>query len=433
MTRASLGSFVGSFAVLVTLAVPAIGEAQVTAAAAAPAGPALPATVTLPEVLTLLEQRSPRTIADRATVAVAAADRITARTLPNPSVSYGGTHLVSGLSTGAVTQHQAVVEQPLLIFGQRTARLNAADLTVAAEEARVAEALAARRLLVRQAFATLVSRQEQLRVTQSSLIDLERVERVVQGRATAGDRSRYDVIRIETEAAMLRVAVTNSETDVTDASGQLATLLGFPGWSPRADGELDASPEVPADLELLWTIATRRKPAFISIRQQQASARGGLFLAGRERLPVPAVSGGVQTTQDVHGTSAFVGLSVPLPFFDRGQGAIARATAQLDAETQALDAALAETRADMERSLAVLNRRKAALAAFESTVGQQLPTLRQMAEDAYREGAADILELLDAMRSLKDIEVTRVQQRESVKLAEEQLVSVAGLDAPEPR
>jgi outer membrane protein TolC len=56
--------------------------------------------------------------------------------------------------------------------------------------------------------------------------------------------------------------------------------------------------------------------------------------------------------------------------------------------------------------------------------------LRRMSEDAYREGGADILELLDAMRSVKDIQIAHVQQLESSKLAEELVVSVAGLDAP---
>ena len=124
------------------------------------APPPLPATVTLDDVLKLLEERSPRTAAERASVLIAAADRITARTLPNPALSYGGVHLVSGLSTGAITQHQVVVEQPLLLFHQRLARLNAADANVKAEEARVAEALAERRLAVRQIFASLLSRQD---------------------------------------------------------------------------------------------------------------------------------------------------------------------------------------------------------------------------------------------------------------------------------
>src|SRR5580765_4828491 len=86
--------------------------------------PALPTTVTLDQVLKLLEERSPRTAAERATIPVVAADRITARTLPNPTLSYGGVHLVSGLSTGAVTQHQVIIEQPLLLFHQRQARLD---------------------------------------------------------------------------------------------------------------------------------------------------------------------------------------------------------------------------------------------------------------------------------------------------------------------
>ena len=98
------------------------------AALSAQGGPsALPATVTLDEVLRLLEERSPRTAAERAAIPVAAAERITAQTLPNPTVSYGGAFLVSGLSTGATTQHQMVAEQPLLMFHQRPARLDAAD------------------------------------------------------------------------------------------------------------------------------------------------------------------------------------------------------------------------------------------------------------------------------------------------------------------
>src|SRR5690349_13136276 len=68
-------------------------------------GSTLPATVTLAQVMQLLNERSPRTLAERASVNVVAADRITAKTWPNPSLSYGGLHLVSGSSTGAVTQH----------------------------------------------------------------------------------------------------------------------------------------------------------------------------------------------------------------------------------------------------------------------------------------------------------------------------------------
>ena len=419
------------------LAAAAVALGAWPAAAQAPPAPStlpsmsqpLPTTITIDDAMKLLEERSPRTLADRASIQVAAADRITAQTLPNPSVSYGGVHLLSGLSTGAVTQHQIVVEQPLLIFGQRNAREQEADLNVGAERARVADELAQRRLTVRQAFATLLSRQQQYGVMQNSLTDLERVEQVVRGRAQAGERSRYDVLRIETETESLRVDVMNAETDVDDAAGQLASLLGFPGWTPHAVGTL-APGNVPTDVETLWKSAQERRPSLVAIRQQQASARGGLFLARRERLPVPAVSGGAQYTQDVNGTSAFFGFSIPVPLFDRGQGSIARAVAQVNAQDLALAAESAEARAEVERAAMVLQKRRAALSLLENEVVQRVPMLRQMAESAYTEGSADILELLDAMRSLKDIQIAHVQQLESTKLAEETVISVAALDVP---
>ena len=398
------------------------------AARAASAQAPLPATVAIDDVLRLLNDRSPRTAADRASIDVTAAERITARTYPNPDISYGAVHLVSGLSTGAITQHQVVFDEPLLLFRQRQARLDAADLNVGAERARVERTLGERRLQVRQAFAALLSRQQQLIVIQESVADLQRVQGVVRGRAEAGERSDYDVARIETETERVRVDMMNAEADVDDAAGQLATLLGFPGWSPRAVGNLEPDAAVPTDVDALWTTAQQRRPSLVAVRRQQAAARGGLFLAQRERLPVPAFSAGTQMTQSVTGTSTFFGFSMPLPFTDRGQGAIARASAQIRAQDLALEAELAEAHADIERATTVLAKRRAALDELETRVVQRVPSLRRMSEDAYREGGADILELLDAMRSVKDIQIAHVQQLESSKLAEEVVVSVAGLD-----
>src|SRR5262245_41209745 len=408
-----------------TLAVAAPARAQVT-----PLN--LPAQVTLDDVIKLLEERSPRTVASRASIAVVAADRITARTLPNPSVSYGGVQLVEGLSTGAVSQHQFLLDQPLLMFHQRQARLDVADANLHAEEARVADALATRRLSVRSAFASLLARQEQLRVLQEAQDNMERLQQLVRGRAAAGDRSQYDVVRVEVEVESVRVQALNAAADVEDLAGQLAVLLGFPGWSPRAVGTLDVRQNLPVSVDELWATAEQRRPSLVALRRQQVAARGGVFLAQRERLPVPSVSGGAQLTHDVTGTSALFGLSVPLPFFDRNQGAIAKATAQVTAADLELQAAQAEVRAQIENSALVLAKRKDALRIFEGAVSDRVPVLRRMAEDAYKEGSADILELLDANRSLRDLQVEHVQQLEAVKLAEETLISAASLDVAAP-
>jgi cobalt-zinc-cadmium efflux system outer membrane protein len=291
----------------------------------------------------------------------------------------------------------------------------------------VAETLAGRRQQARQAFAALLSRQAQLQVLQEGISDLERIEQVVRGRSQAGERSQYDLARIETETERFRIDLMNAETDVIDASGQLASLLGFPEWQPRAIGSLDPAPDVPTEADALWTLAQARRPSLQTLRERQAAARGGLGLARRERLPVPAVSGGSLLTHDVAGTSAFFGFSMPLLVFDKGQGPIARATAQVQAETLALTAETAEAQAEVERARLVLVRRREALTRLETGVVQRVPDLRRMAEANYREGTGDILELLDAMRSMRDIQIAHVQQLERAKLAEGEVMAAVGL------
>ena len=65
------------------------------------------------------------------------------------------------------------------------------------------------------------------------------------GVAPGRDAVLADVARIETETERVRVEVMNAEADVIDAAGELATLLGFPGWSPRATGDLAPDASVP--------------------------------------------------------------------------------------------------------------------------------------------------------------------------------------------
>lgn len=391
-------------------------------------GPALPESLTLSRALELLEQTSPRTAADKAQIDVVAADRAAADVHPNPSVSYSGQRLVSGANTGAVTQHQVVLEQPLLIFNQRGVRRDAAELNVSAAKARVAADLADRRRQVREAFVELLSKQEQARVLDESAADLERVEKVVAGRASAGDRSRYDVARIEIESRTLRVEAMNAKADVEEASRKLAAQLGLPNWAPHAEGDLSPA-QIETDFTRLWETALQQRPGLRAMRERQAAARGALSVAQRDRWPVPSISAGVAFTQSDDGVSAYFGLSLPLPLFDRNQGAVARATADIEAQRLGEEAELAETRAEIERAGGVLVKQREALSTLERDVVGRLPALRKMAEDAYREGQSGILELLDAFRSLKELRVQYSRQQESVKLAEVAVIAAAGLDA----
>src|SRR5262245_22205939 len=103
----------------------------------------------------MLDKQSPRVLAERASIPVVAAERVTAQRLPNPTLNYGGLQLTGGTNTGAAAQHQMVIEQPLLLFGQRGVRTELADRKLEAEEGRVTTTLADLRLQARQDFVAL--------------------------------------------------------------------------------------------------------------------------------------------------------------------------------------------------------------------------------------------------------------------------------------
>jgi cobalt-zinc-cadmium efflux system outer membrane protein len=382
--------------------------------------------LTLGHALELVSGDSPRSLALRAQVGEAKADAVAARVLPNPALDYAGTRLSSGTNTGAAAEDAWSIEWPLFVFGQRHARSRAAAAGVAATEAHVDAELAERALAVRIAYGELLSQQERTRILEEERSDLERVAKIVTGRRDAGEASAYDSLRVQTEFRSMDALLGDARGDLADARGRLALLLGCPGLQPRAVGELKLGDAAPPDLEALWAIASTRLPALAAAQKDTEAASAAASAARRDAWPVPVLSGGAVLTRDAQSTSSVVGVSIPLPVLDRNQGAIARARAKEEEAALERKALEAETRADLERAVAVANERRAALAELDAAVSSRVPEMRSMAESAYREGRGGILELLDAFRSLVATRLARVDAFAGAAHAETELLFLTG-------
>ena len=124
---------------------------------------------------------------------------------------------------------------------------------------------------------------------------------------------------------------------------------------------------------------------------------------------VPSLLFGTAFTDKPYGNTLFSGFSVELPFFDRRQGGMARASAEQHAVLLKRELLLAATRQELDRAVEVLMRRRETLTKFEHDVLDTLPTLQQMAEDAYRLGKTGLLELLDSSRSRTEIKLNHLE------------------------
>ena len=382
--------------------------------------------VNVNDLLRMLKEKSPQVAVERARVGVAAAETVAARAYPNPTLGY---ELVAGLHGADYvngTQHEITLEQPVLVAGQRGARRTAADRGVTAARAR---SRADYLTLVRDArtgFVALLAAQERLEVLDQALVDVAGAKQVVEGRAQSGMMSQYDTLRIDVELQALAARRDSVRADADDRAGQLSSLLGLPQLAPPAVGDLGKFRSVP-------TARVDSLPNVAAARAEEAAATSQIDVARRERWPTPTFGVGALVTTNGYTFSGELSFSTDLPFFDRGQGPIARASAgaALAAHSRAL--AVAEAQAELGRAQRTLSERRQALDTFEHKVVARLPELRRMGEDAYRSGQGGILDLLDTLRTITDARVSRVDYQEAAARAEVDALAAAGVvDTEDP-
>ena len=164
----------------------------------------LPERLTLAALLRLVAERSPRLAAERAGIDAAEAERVTAGAIPNPTISLGGGRPNGGVPNSVIDagrQKQATIELPVLIAGQRGARVEAAEQGVLGARARVAQAASELSLRAAELFAGLQAAQERAAVLAEAQGEIERAAALVSGRLDSGMASRYDLARVEMEVA----------------------------------------------------------------------------------------------------------------------------------------------------------------------------------------------------------------------------------------
>ena len=322
-------------------------------------------------------------------------------------------------------QQQAGIDFPVLIAGQRAARVEAAEQGVLGARARVAMAGNELALRAAELFAGLQAAQEKIAVLAEALSEIERASSVISGRLDSGMASRYDLARVEIEVAGMAVRVQEARADAAEKSGGLATLLGAPGWRPRAEGLLTPS-GLPSDLSKWRDSLAARNPQIAAARREEDTARAALARAEHERWPVPVLSLGRTWTNEPFGAANFIGLSTEVFLFDDRRGPVAKAQAELRAAERRREAIEAEVGVEMQRLLDALSQRRTALERFERKVDVRTPALRQMAEDAYRLGRGTVLELIDATRARVDARVTGIDLRAFTVQQELRILALTG-------
>lgn len=399
-------------ALLLFLLIPATASAQVQPP---------PERVDLRAVLTLARENSPRLALDRQDIVVAHAERRMAGAYPNPIVSYSQSRQPGELTNFSSNKAQEwSIELPLLIAGQRGARVEAAERGLDAARARVTLSANALGAEVGTAHVALLAAQQRHTLLTTGLEELQRLRTIVAGRHASGMASTYDLLRVDVELTAWRKQLNDAQSERADRQGQLATLLGFPGWRPHAEGELRPLP-VPTDVPPF-----QNSPLIQAARSEEAVAQAASEVARRERFPAVSLTTGRFWTNAPYGHTNALGVSIEVPLLDNRGGAEDKARAEATSASLRRQLAEAAVQADLARYEEQVRQRRSALDQYQREVGERLPQLRQMAEDAYRLGRSPVLELLDATRSRYELQLSRIDLTAALMEAQLRLQATRG-------
>ncbi len=349
--------------------------------------------------------------------------------LPNPEVeaeteNFAGSGNYGGFD-GAETK--LYLSQLIELGGKRAKRTTYAmlgrDLAQWDYEVTLADVVARTRL----AFMDVLFAQERLQLQKELLQLADKVLQTTADRVKAGKISPMEEIKAEVDRSAGMIDVKRAKFDLKTARRKLSSAWG--GTTPtfgEAEGRLGNLLPIPSLKILQDTVS--RNPDVSRWAAAIERRRAGVDLEEANGVPDLTVRLGAKHFSEVDDTAFVMAVSIPIPLFDRNQGATLEARERLEkskAESRAVRLRvinkLAETyqklsRAHMEATDLATQVLPRAQAAFKAS------------EEGFREGKFDYLDLLDAQRTLVSMELRHINALYSYQQARTLVERLIGMD-----
>ena len=318
---------------------------------------------------------------------------------PNPRASV--THEPLSGGTTDYSESYFSLSQRLELPGRRSSRREEAAFAVRAAQARLVADSTRLAFEVKRTYVEAVLAEELRGVTERVAAVFREAARSGGVREAEGDISRYDLQRILVERARYENLLAHAEIRASSARRGLALLI-LPESDVAEVSPMGLDGDAPPDptLELVAGELAARRQEIASAQAEVAAAAAAVRLMRAERLPDVTATAGFKRQSDGL-TGAFLGLSIPIPLFDRNAGAVASAEARVGTLEARLGLTRRQVDNDLRRAIESYESVKRRTALLGDAVLDPSSDLLQMAQVAYDLGEMGLLELLDAAEALR--------------------------------
>lgn len=366
--------------------------------------------VTRSEAIAAALAHAPRAALARADSASAGADVVAARQFDNPMLTLEHTQ-------STPRQHLSI-ELPAWIPAQRSLRIQSAEAALVAASLRARFDIEGTRYDADTAYTHALVAQERSRLSARSASDADSLVALARLRRDAGDGSELDVQLAQLSSGQFANAAAIDALAATSALYSVQSAMGMTESTVQitlADS-LDAGASATDDSSGTPLLIAAARSEVRAAELALSLERGRLFsppslLVGFERDEPGGTGNQVLPT---------IGLSLPLPLFNRNRGGVLVAQAQLDRSTALLHVAEVETNASLavaEREQAIARERLTRTQALVSSADR----VAALALLAFREGAAALPSVLEAQRASLDIRTQFIEALGAVRDAASRL------------
>ena len=351
-------------------------------------------TLTLESALQSAFADNPDLAAAQWEIDIAQGGRQQAGLIPNPVASWDAEDTRRSTRTTTLK-----LTQTLELGGKRGARI---DVASRAQDA-AAQELEQRRNLLRaeviDGFYGALRAQERLELAQRSVALAERGLVVANGRVTAGKSSPVEATRAQVQLSEIRLERSRAEIGVTDAYRRLAAITGNSNTDfQRVEAGASAIPALPSSTQLLARLENTAELRLAELQIQQREA--GLGLEKAQRIPDLDVSIGSQYDASVRERVNLVGVSMPIPLFNRNQGNVLAASRRADQARDLRNATELRLRTETRQALDLWSTANSEVRAFNQVILPAAQSAVDSATRGFEMGKFNFLDVLDAQRTL---------------------------------
>jgi cobalt-zinc-cadmium efflux system outer membrane protein len=375
--------------------------------------------LSLAEVDQLVARANREVLAARRGIEAAGAGIMQADVRPNPVVSYNASSIGSQVGPGAVTDKRIDsifrIDQVIERGNKRELRVDAARgiERVAVNDA--GEVLRQQVLIARNAYTDLQQAQGKTEILGGVADLFSRTYSAAQTRLRAGDLATADVARVQVDFERAQSDLRVAQADLARAQFALAYLVaeeasasGLRASDPWPAG---AAPD-PSEIQQAMTQYIESRPDVLSAKARIEATEKFRDLARSQRTR--DVSIGAQFERfpgTVPSNSVGFGVSIPLLIGNDFSGDIRRAEVDHYAAVDALERVRAIAATDISRAASDLRAAADRRARYEGSLLAAAQRSADAAEFAFQRGATSVLEVLDARRTLRAVQLEALAAR----------------------